>query len=44
MAKTQLSHRELSAFCEQLAMLLKAGIPIGDGLDMMLQDTSLKEG
>lgn len=40
MATTQLSNRELSAFCEQVAMVLKSGIPVEEGFTMMLADSA----
>lgn len=44
MTKSQLSNRELSAFCAQIAMLLKAGISIEEGISMMLDDTETQGG
>ena len=38
----QLAAGELGVFCEQLAMILRAGIPIADGLELMHE--ALEEG
>ena len=42
-AKQMLSCGEVAGFCEQLAMILKAGIYLGEGLEMMSQDNSRPE-
>lgn len=41
--KRQLSCLETAGFCEQLAMILKAGIYLGEGLEMMSQDNTRSE-
>ena len=41
--KQALSCGETAGFCEQLAMILKAGIYLGEGLEMMSQDNSRPE-
>lgn len=38
--KHTLSCPEVAGFCEQLAMILKAGIYLGEGLEMMSQDNT----
>ena len=43
MTKRKLSATEVAGFCEQLAMILKAGIYLGEGLDMMAQDNARTE-
>ena len=40
----QLTNRELSAFCEQIAMILNAGISPVEGISIMLEDTTTAEG
>lgn len=40
----QLSHGEVSAFCTQLAMILKSGIAIDEGISIMLEDQSGTQG
>lgn len=39
----QLSCLETAGFCQQLSMVLKAGIYLGEGLDMMAQDSLHQE-
>lgn len=39
-----LSTRELSAFCAQISMIMKAGITIGEGLSIMCEDTENTAG
>lgn len=36
--KDALTHNEISAFCTQIAMVMKAGIPISEGVAIMLED------
>ena len=43
MAKQKLSAREVSGFREQLAVVLKAGIYLSEGLEMMTQDNEKPE-
>ena len=38
--KKKLSSEELAAFCAQIASVLKAGISPGEGIAIMLEDTS----
>lgn len=38
MKPKQLSSGEVAIFCEQIAMIVRAGIPISDGIDMMKQE------
>lgn len=40
----QLTNRELSAFCDQIAMILNAGISPVEGISIMLEDTTTAEG
>ncbi len=40
----QLNNSELSSFCSQVSLLLKAGITPKDGMDILLQDTPEGEG
>lgn len=42
-AKQKLSCTEVAGFCEQLAMILNAGIYLGEGLEMMSQDNAQPE-
>ena len=37
-SKPKLSNENLSGLCRQLAMLLRAGIPVGQGLELLAQD------
>ena len=37
------SHMELSAFCGQMALILKSGISATEGLAIMLEDASSEE-
>lgn len=39
-----LSNVEISSFCEQMAMILKSGVSILEGLSIMLEDASPGEG
>ena len=39
-----LSRKEIAAFCAQIAMILKAGIPIDEGLAIMADDTQNTQG
>lgn len=39
-AEKKLSSQELAAFCAQIASVLKAGISAGEGIAIMLEDTS----
>ncbi len=38
--RKQLSNSEISAFCAQLALIIKAGISVQEGLSVMEGDTS----
>ena len=38
-SKKQLSKQEIASFCDQMAMIIKAGITPKDGLELMLTDT-----
>ncbi|MEG1932082.1 MAG: type II secretion system F family protein, partial [Pygmaiobacter sp.] len=40
----QLANREISVFCTQVAMLLHAGLPIPEGIRIMLEDSEDSEG
>ena len=42
MAAKILTHEETAFFCEQLAMILEAGIPIADGLEVFAEDSGDK--
>lgn len=42
--KDVLSHNEIAAFCAQIAMILKAGIPISEGISIMQEDTESSGG
>lgn len=42
-AKQKLSAMEVAGFCEQLAVVLKAGIYLSEGLEMMTQDNEKPE-
>ena len=42
-ANSMLSDRELSDFCDQLAMILESGISLSEGLDMILEDAQSEE-
>ena len=42
MASKILTHEETAFFCEQLAMILEAGIPIADGLEVFAEDSGDK--
>ena len=37
------SNMELSSFCGQMALILKSGISVSEGLDIMLEDASSDE-
>lgn len=39
-----LSNNEIAAFCDQMAMIVKAGIPTDEGILIMLEDTQAKGG
>ncbi|HKM20820.1 MAG TPA: type II secretion system F family protein [Lachnospiraceae bacterium] len=39
-----LTNRELSSFCDQIAMILNAGISPVEGISIMLEDTTTTEG
>ena len=39
-----LTNRELSSFCDQIAMILNAGISPVEGISIMLEDTTTAEG
>ena len=39
-----LSPNEISTFCAQIAMILKAGIPVNEGIAMMCEDLENSEG
>ncbi len=41
---SQLNNSELSSFCSQVALLLKAGITPKDGMEILMQDTRDEEG
>lgn len=43
-SRRMLSAEETTAFCAQTAMILKAGIPLAEGLSIMRQDTSPGDG
>lgn len=43
-SRVPLSPAELSAFCTQIAMVLKAGIPVQEGIGIMAEDTGNKSG
>lgn len=43
-ARKQLTNQELAAFCDQIAMVLKAGISPAEGVSIMLEDTQSLEG
>ena len=40
----QLSNREISAFCAQIALILQAGITIAEGIEIMRGDAADREG
>jgi len=42
--KKALTSNELSAFCSQIAMILKSGISLAEGLDIMYNDVKDSEG
>lgn len=42
--KKQLNNQELSMFCDQIAMILNAGITPMEGVSIMLEDTTSAEG
>lgn len=42
--RKQLSNQELAAFCDQIAMVLNAGISPAEGISIMLEDTQSQEG
>lgn len=42
--KKTLSNREMSMFCDQIAMVLNAGISPMEGISIMLEDTTTEEG
>ncbi|MEG2038643.1 MAG: type II secretion system F family protein, partial [Oscillospiraceae bacterium] len=47
MSKTNgniLSANEISTFCAQLSMIIKSGIPVGDGLAIMQEDVHNSDG
>ena len=39
MKNTEMSHEELSALCLELALLLRAGVGVGDGLALMAEES-----
>lgn len=41
--KKQYSARELSAFCLQISLLLRAAIPLDEGLSVMAEDAADEE-
>lgn len=41
--KTTLSNAEISAFCEQLSMIITAGLPTYEGISILLEDASDKD-
>lgn len=43
-SKDALSPSELSAFCAQIAMIMKSGISIGEGVEIMCEDTKNPQG
>ncbi|WRS26451.1 type II secretion system F family protein [Oscillospiraceae bacterium MB08-C2-2] len=43
-SRTSLSPTELAAFCAQIAMILKSGIGISEGISIMLEDTKNPQG
>lgn len=42
--RKQLSNQEMAAFCDQIAMVLNAGIAPMEGVSIMLEDTRSEEG
>ncbi|MEF9983417.1 MAG: type II secretion system F family protein [Oscillospiraceae bacterium] len=44
MNQKQLTYRELATFCDQTAMILKSGISISEGLDIMACDAQTDDG
>jgi len=42
--RKQLTNQELAAFCDQIAMVLNAGISPSEGVSIMLEDTQSQEG
>lgn len=42
--RKQLTNQELAAFCDQIAMVLNAGISPAEGVSIMLEDTPSDEG
>lgn len=42
--KKQLSNQEMSMFCDQIAMILNAGISPMEGVSIMLEDATTEEG
>lgn len=43
-SKNVLSLNEISTFCAQIAMIMKAGIPIGEGLSILYEDMKNPQG
>jgi len=43
-ARKKLTNQELAAFCDQIAMVLNAGISPAEGVSIMLEDTQSMEG
>lgn len=42
--KDMLSNSEVSAFCSQIAMVMKAGIPVSEGVGIMIEDMKHPQG
>lgn len=39
----QLNNTETAAFCSQLALMVRAGLPLSEGLHLMMEDSGLEE-
>lgn len=39
-----LTYKELSAFCDEMSVILKSGISVLEGLDLIISDTDTKQG
>ena len=42
--KETLSNREISTFCSQIAMIMKSGIPVSEGISIMVEDMKNPQG
>ena len=42
--KELLSNREISTFCSQIAMIMKSGIPVSEGISIMVEDMKNPQG